>query len=85
MCGTSGLRTRGPACGLVSARISSGTPGEDSGFYGGPFPHPSDGASTAQHLTDFLGEFNETIPVMHSECGSPPEVSIFFPKDGAFL
>lgn len=44
------LGTRGPACGLVSARISSGTPGEDSGFYGGPFPHPSDGASTASIL-----------------------------------
>lgn len=66
----------------LSAAISCRTQGKDSSFYDGPFP---DGASTPQHFTGFLGEFDETISVMHSERGSPPEVSIFFPKDGTFL
>jgi len=72
-------------CSLVSVPISCGAQGKDSDFYDGPFPHPSDGASMPQHLMGFLGEFDETISVMHSECGSPPEVSIFFLKDGTFL
>ena len=83
--GTSGLRTNGTVQPCLCPHQLWGS-GKGLWFlWWCPFPHPSDGASMPQHLTGFLGEFDETISVMHSECGSPPEVSIFFLKDGTFL
>lgn len=61
------LHQKASLCRLVSALHQWWTLGKDFSLYDCPFPHPSNGASTSQHLIGFLEEFTETMSVTGPE------------------